>query len=88
LQDIVAGFLPKVSGQLRIRLKAPPPRVEPPLNLVVEAAEGTPESEWETIARAIEQRSRDILALRPQVTILPFGALPRSSQKTKLIEIG
>jgi len=54
---------------------------------VVEAAEGIPESEWETIARAIEQRSRDVLALRPQVTILPFGALPRSSQKTKLIEI-
>lgn len=87
LQDIVSSFLPQVSGQLRIRLKGPPPRVEPPLALAVEAAEGLPESDWDGIARAIEQRSRDILALRPRVTILPFGALPRSNQKTKLIEI-
>ncbi|EPY00853.1 phenylacetate--CoA ligase [Magnetospirillum fulvum MGU-K5] len=39
------------------------------------------------MARAIEQRSRDILALRPAVTVVPFGTLPRSNQKTKLVEI-
>jgi phenylacetate-CoA ligase len=87
LQDIVTGFLPHVSGQLRIRLDGPPPRVNPPLKVVVEAAETMPADEWDGLARAIEQRSRDILALRPAVTVVPFGTLPRSNQKTKLVEI-
>ena len=87
VQDIVVAFQPAVSGQLRIRLDGPPPRVEPPLKVAVEAGEHTPEAAWPDLARRIEQRARDLLALRPQVTILPFGALPRSSQKTKLIEV-
>ena len=87
LQDIVVAFQPEVSGQLRIRLDGPPPRVEPPLRLVVEAGANTSEPRWPSLAAEIEQRSRDILAIRPEVTIVPFGSLPRSAQKTKLIEI-
>ena len=78
---------PKVSGELRIRLDAPPPRVEPPLRLVVEAGESTPDSEWGALRGAIEQRIRELLTFRPQVEILPFGSLPRTGAKTKLIEI-
>lgn len=87
IQDIVTTFQPEVSGHLRIRLDGPPPRVEPPLKVVVEAAETVPAGDWPGLARAIEQRSRDVLALRPAVTIVPFGSLERSSQKTKLVEI-
>ncbi len=87
IQEVVAGFLPTVSGQIRIRLSGPPPRVEPPLRVVVEAGEATPEAEWDAVARRIEQRTREILHIRPSVTVVPFGALPRSNQKTKLIEI-
>lgn len=87
VQDVVAAFQPAVSGQIRIRLDGPPPRVEPPLKVVVEAAEGTGEADWPALASRIEQRSREILAIRPAVTIVPFGSLPRSAQKTKLIEI-
>lgn len=87
IQDIVATFQPHVSGQLRIRLSGPPPRVEPPLNVVVEAGPETPQGDWDGLARRIEQRSREILALRPAITIVPFNSLPRSNQKTKLIEV-
>lgn len=87
IQDVVSGFQPRVSGQLRIRLSGPPPRVEPPLSVVVEAAETLPATGWGELAAGIEQRARDILAIRPKVTIVPFGSLPRSNQKTKLIEI-
>ena len=87
IQNVVAQFRPKVSGELRIRLDAPPPRVEPPLRLAVEAGEGTPESEWAAIGAAIEQRIRELLTFRPQVEVLPFGSLPRTGAKTKLIEI-
>lgn len=87
VQDVVAAFQPAVSGQIRIRLDGPPPRVEPPLKVVVEAGEGTGEDDWPDLAKRIEQRSREILAIRPSVTVVPFGSLPRSAQKTKLIEI-
>ncbi len=87
IQEVVAGFQPAVSGQIRIRLSGPPPRVEPPLRVVVEAGEATPQSQWDDVARRIEQRTREILAIRPAVTVVPFGSLPRSDQKTKLIEI-
>jgi phenylacetate-CoA ligase len=87
IQKVVQEFQPRLSGELRIRLNAPPPRVEPPLRLVAEAGEGTPESAWPELARALEQRIRDLLTFRPSVTLLPFGSLPRSGAKTKLIEV-
>jgi phenylacetate-CoA ligase len=83
----VRQFLPHVSGELRIRLDAPPPRVEPPLRLVIEAGEATTEAEWEGLGRAIEQRIRELLTFRPSVAIVPFASLPRSGAKTRLVEI-
>ena len=87
LQEIVAAFQPAVSGQIRIRLNAPPPRVEPPLRVIVEASQDTAEASWADLARRIEQRTRELLAARPKVIVVPFGTLPRTAHKTKLIEI-
>jgi phenylacetate-CoA ligase len=87
IQKVVHAFQPRLSGELRIRLDAPPPRVEPPLKLVVEAGQNTPESEWAELGKALAQRIRELLTFRPSVTVLPFGSLPRSGAKTKLIEI-
>ena len=87
IQDVVSLFQPEVSGPLRIRLTGPPPRVEPPLKVVVEAGAQTPASDYENLARAIENRAHELLTIRPKVTIVPFGTFARSSQKTKLIEI-
>jgi phenylacetate-CoA ligase len=87
IQDVVSLFQPDVSGQLRIRLDAPPPRVQPPLRLVVEAGPHTSTGDFEHLARAIERRAHELLTVRPEVTIVAFGTFPRSSQKTKLIEI-
>jgi phenylacetate-CoA ligase len=87
IQDVVRAFQPRVSGELRIRLDAPPPKVEPPLRLVIEAGEATAEADWEGLGRAIEQRIRELLTFRPSVAIVPFASLPRSGAKTKLIEI-
>lgn len=87
IQNVLRQFLPAVSGELRIRLDGPPPRVEPPLRLAVEAAGTTLEADWPALAARIEQRIRELLTFRPSVTIVPFGALPRTGAKTKLIEI-
>jgi len=87
IQDVVRQFQPHVSGELRIRLDAPPPKVEPPVRLVIEAGEATAEANWEGLGRAIEQRIREILTFRPSVAIVPFASLPRSGAKARLIEI-
>jgi len=87
IQKVVHAFQPQLSGELRIRLDAPPPRVEPPLRLVVEAGEGVPESTWTDLGHALEQRIRELLTFRPAVTVVPFASLPRSGAKTKLIEV-
>ena len=83
----MSGFQPHVSGELRIKLDGPPPKVEPPLRLVIEAGEATAEAEWEGLGLPIEQRIRELLTFRPSVAIVPFASLPRSGAKTKLIEI-
>ena len=43
IQNVVLQFRPRVSGEMRVRLDAPPPRVEPPLRLAVEAALDLPD---------------------------------------------
>lgn len=87
IQSVVLQFQPRISGELRIRLDAPPPKVEPPLRLAVEASPDTGEAAWPELAHAIEHRIRELLSFRPIVDIVPFGSLPRSGQKTKLIEV-
>lgn len=87
IQNVVGQFRPQVSGELRIRLDAPPPRVEPPLRLAIEAAADTPTADWPALGARIEQRIRELLTFRPRVEIVPFGSFPRSGAKTKLIEI-
>lgn len=87
IQKIVHQFQPRMSGELRIRLDAPPPKVTPPLKLAVEAGEGTSAPEWPALGKALEQRIRELLSFRPVVEVLPFGSLPRSGAKTGLIEI-
>jgi phenylacetate-CoA ligase len=87
IQNVVLQFRPRVSGELRIRLDTPPPKVEPPLRLAIEADANLPTDAWPALARDIEHRIRELLTFRPEVSILPHGSLPRSGQKTKLIEI-
>jgi len=87
IQSVVLQFQPEISGELRIRLAAPPPKVEGQLRLAIEAAAGLPEAEWPALAQRIEQRIRELLTFRPVVTLLPFGSLPRTGGKTKLIEV-
>jgi len=87
IQEVVSLFQPEVSGQLRIRLDGPPPRVEPPLKVIVEAGGQTSASDYENLARAIEKRMHELLTIRPKVTVVAFGTFARSSQKTQLVEI-
>ena len=87
IKEVAEAFRPAVSGELRIDLDAPPPKVEPPLRLTLEAGAGVSQDAFEALARKISERMHQLLSIRPAITLVPFGALPRSALKTKLIHL-
>lgn len=87
IKEVLEDFQPDVSGEMRIELDRAPPRVEPPLRLTVEAAADLREADRPALATRIAERMHQLLAVRPQISIVAFGALPRSSLKTKLIHV-
>jgi phenylacetate-CoA ligase len=84
IRSVVAGFAPQVSGAISVRPAVRGVRQEPPLPVVVELADGVAASE--NLARAIEQAIRAKLIVGVRVDLAPYGALPRSEYKTKLVD--
>jgi phenylacetate-CoA ligase len=87
IKEVLESFQPDVSGEMRIDLDRAPPKVEPPLRLTVEAGSDLHEADRAALASRIAERMHQLLAVRPQITIVAFGSLPRSSLKTKLIHV-
>jgi phenylacetate-CoA ligase len=87
IKEVLESFRPEVSGELRIELDRAPPKVEPPLRLTVEAGPDLREADRAALGTRIAERMHQLLAVRPQITFAGYGALPRSSLKTKLIHV-
>ncbi len=83
VRDVVAGFRPEVSGALLIKPNAPGVRQEPPLPVNVELGAGGEARSG--LAEAIEAAIRARLVATVRVTLVPYGSLPRSEYKTKLV---
>jgi phenylacetate-CoA ligase len=84
IRDVVNAMGPAVSGMIAIRPTAPGVRQEPPLPVVVELAQD--EAPSEALAEAIRRRIRETLLVATQLELVPFGALPRSDYKAKLVD--
>ena len=87
VKDLINGFVPEVSGELRILLDGPPPRVTPPLRLRVEAAAADDPTASADLARRIGAAMRHRLTVRPDIELVAVGSLPRSTHKQKILEI-
>jgi phenylacetate-CoA ligase len=83
IREIVAEFSPAVSGNLLIKLKHPGVKQEPPLPLAIELARG--QSAADHLADAIRTRLRAALIVQTEISLVPFGSLPRSEYKSKLV---
>jgi phenylacetate-CoA ligase len=83
VREVVNRFAPKVSGAIRIRPRADGVRQEPPLPLEVELAKGVPS---EGIDEEIRRTIRETLLVTTEVTLVPWGTLPRSDYKSKLVD--
>jgi phenylacetate-CoA ligase len=84
VRSVVAEFIPRVSGALALRPLQRGVRQEPPLPLVVELARGA--AQEADLAHEIEQAVRARLLVTTRVELVPFGSLPRSEYKIKLVD--
>ena len=86
IAGVIKGFVPRITGEFRIVLNEPPPRVEPPLNLKIERGENFPESQLASLAMEIEDTMHSRLKIRPKISWIPPNSLERASHKTKIFE--
>lgn len=86
VDGIITGFVPRVTGEFRIVLDEPPPRVVPPLNLRVEYGEAVKEAELEALEKEIVAKLHAALKVTPTIQWLRPNTLERYAHKTKFIE--
>jgi phenylacetate-CoA ligase len=84
---VVASFIPRVTGEFRIRLDEKPPRVVPPLKLAIERGAGVGDAELAALEADLLAAMKQRLKITPAVTWLEPGSLERSAHKTRFIEV-
>ena len=87
VKDLVNSFVPEVTGEFRIVLDGPPPRVAPPLRVKVEAAVVHGSESGVDLASRIATAMHHRLTVRPDIELVSVGSLPRSTHKQRILEI-
>ena len=75
VKNVVQELRPLTTGIFRIVLDAPPPRVEPPLRISVERAEGVDDAGAATLAAQLEKILHQRMTVRPEITVVDAGNL-------------
>jgi phenylacetate-CoA ligase len=84
VREVVSAFAPEVSGQILVKPQASGVKQEPPLPVSVELARDATADD--ALAEAIRERLRNVLVVQTRVDLVPWGSLPRSEYKSRLIE--
>jgi phenylacetate-CoA ligase len=87
IDAVVSSFIPRVTGEFRIRLDEKPPRVVPPLKLAIERGVDTPLSELDDLEAEIAKTMQNRLKFNPKIIWLEPNSLERSAHKTRFIEV-
>ena len=77
IEGVINGFVPRVTGEFRIVLDEPPPRVVPPLKLKVEYGESLKEDALESLAEEIGEEMHRRIKIRPKIIWIPPKTLER-----------
>ncbi|MGO8879633.1 MAG: phenylacetate--CoA ligase family protein [Desulfomonilaceae bacterium] len=86
IKGIINDFIPKVTGEFRIILDEPPPRVVPPLKIRVEHAVGIEGAELERLEKEIVGTMSRRIKISPQIIWTEPGSLGRSHYKGQTFE--
>jgi phenylacetate-CoA ligase len=83
IKDTIAALIPDTTGELQILLDEPPPKVAPPLRVMVE--HGSDVSDLPKLRGKIEALIRDRLTIPCKVDLVPPRTLPRYEMKGQLV---
>lgn len=86
IKDIVTTFMPDITGEMRIVLEAPPPRVVPPVRLKIEHGKHIGKADLPSLANSISTALHNKIKIRPEIEFVEPGTLPKETSKTPLFE--
>lgn len=86
IKKVIETFTPRVTGEMRIILDEPPPRVVPPLKIKLEHGSEMSAPDLEGLAKEISQATHDQLKIRPSIEWVSPGKLEKSTRKTPVFE--
>jgi len=87
IDSVISSFIPRVTGEFRILLDEPPPRVVPPLKLRIERGRDTPVSDVPALEKDLMKAMQERLKLSPKIEWAEPFEYPRSEHKTRFLEI-
>jgi phenylacetate-CoA ligase len=86
VKNTLTTFVPEVTGEMRIILDVPPPRVVPPLRVKIEHGGHVAKEDLPGLARRIAEALHNQIKVRPEIEFVPPGSLPKETRKTPLFE--
>jgi phenylacetate-CoA ligase len=84
VRDVIGKMGECLSGTISIRPNRKGVKQAPPLPVMVELARDADRDPQ--LADRIRQRLRDELIVTTEIELVPFGTLPRTDYKTKLVD--
>lgn len=86
IKKVVANFIPDLTGELRIVLTNPPPRVVPPLQIKLEYSSQLDKGNLGELERKIKNALHTEARLTPEIIWCEPGTLEKALTKTPLFE--
>ena len=84
VKDVVTSLRPRTTGEIRILLDQPGPKVAPPMKIKVEYSKDV--TDLHSLKEAVEGLLREKLVFKADVNLVPEGSLPRYEMKAQIIE--
>jgi phenylacetate-CoA ligase len=86
IREVVNKFAPDVTGEMRIILDSPPPRVIPPLKLKIEYGKSISPEGLSLLEEKIKVTLHNMLKINPVIEFVPSGSFEKSTRKTSIFE--
>ena len=86
IKEVIASFIPKVTGEMRIVLDVPPPRVVPPVKIKIEHGEGIQKHQLAELEKQIKGAMSHRVKVNPEIIWVAPNTLEKSLRKTPLFE--
>ncbi|ASN07291.1 phenylacetate--CoA ligase [Virgibacillus necropolis] len=86
IKRLISNFIPNVTGEIRIVLDTPPPRVTPPLRVKIEYGANVDESNLSDIEQRIKKVLHTEARVTPEIIWCAPGTLEKALTKTPLFE--